>query len=166
MKGADECPRCGSADAFLFVIHEEPEHSVCRSCRTEWEPFDPASLATEGDTHGVFMAPCDNCAFRAGSPEREDTDKWSLLMQQIHFGGAVFHCHKGVPVSVEDGKTHDHPVLDDGSHDLARMRPCAGWLATRLATMRSQRRVMLHLAETHPDDLRSDETRNEPGVGW
>lgn len=45
-------------------------------------------------------------------------------------------------MSREDGETHDHPLRPDGSHDIDRMRPCAGWLSTRLASMRAARRVI------------------------
>ena len=121
-------------------INGEGEHAFCMDpkCETTWEPFNPEDLAIPDDRFSVFVRPCDNCAFRPGSPERENPEKWELLQQRIHLGGAVFYCHKGVPVSDGDEESHDHFKTESGALDKAKLRECAGWLATRLAAMRKE----------------------------
>jgi hypothetical protein len=57
-----------------------------------------------------LSAPCDNCAFRPGSPEQADTAKWKELIAKLRAGG-TFHCHKGVPIAPEseDGFANTNP---------------------------------------------------------
>ena len=132
MKGSDECPRCGSGDVIRMVIRGEPEHAACLACSTMWEPFDAGDVEEHlrGEEVPLFRAPCDNCAFLPGSPERSDPERWAGLQEQIHYMGHSFYCHKGVPIA--EGWTHDHPLRPDGSHDTARMRLCAGFVAQKL----------------------------------
>ena len=104
-----------------------------------WEPFSVADLSEPDDRFSAFKTPCDNCAFRPGSPEREDPDKWQHLQEQIHLGGAVFYCHKGVPVADPgEDESHDHFKKPDGTLDLNQLRLCAGYLATRLGHIYKQ----------------------------
>ena len=116
-----------------MVIRGEAEHASCRACSTMWEPFDARDVEEHLRVEEVpiFRAPCDNCAFRQGSQERSDPDRWADLREQIEHGGyGAFYCHKGVPIG-SDGE-HEHPLRPDGSHDTARMRLCAGFVAHRL----------------------------------
>ena len=65
---------------------------------------------------------------RRSGPTRH---RWADLREQIEHGGyGAFYCHKGVPIG-SDGE-HEHPLRPDGSHDTARMRICAGFVAHRL----------------------------------
>lgn len=134
MRGADQCPECGSEDRILYHFDERfTRHAVCRECGTVWEPFRKRDLwdqGANGNPMEMFAEPCNNCAFRPGSPEREDPARWEELMQEIHLQGYPFYCHKGVPLN-PDG-THRHPKKPNGSYDQEKMRPCAGWLAQRL----------------------------------
>ena len=113
-------------------------HAYCRQCTCLWEPFDVADLSIPQDRFSTFKAPCDNCAFRPGSPERLDPQKWDDLMIKIHVGEAVFHCHKGVPLADADdpGNSHDHFTNEDGQIDMSKLRVCAGYLAIRLGSFR------------------------------
>jgi hypothetical protein len=77
-----------------------------------------------------FREPCDNCAFRAGSPESQDKEEWKKLMEQLRAGGQFF-CHKGVPlVTVGEGAraSFEFPKRPDGEWDRDRMRLCRGFL--------------------------------------
>lgn len=135
MKGADECPRCGSGNVASLDRHTKVEHPMagCVECLTLWEPFDPAALVDwdHDDQNRPFAKPCDNCAFRQGSPEREDTVKWELLIQNILLAECgAFFCHKGVPLELNvPGQSHDHPKFPDGNFDYGRSRMCAGFIA-------------------------------------
>lgn len=136
MKGAEQCPRCGGAMSLRVQLRNESATACCWKCDTQWEPFDPADLAVPDSETSSFKEPCDNCAFRKGSPERADPDEWRRLMADIR-AGAVFFCHKGVPVSKDPNQSHDHPKRPDGSYDTDRMRTCTGYIVARLRDMRS-----------------------------
>lgn len=141
MRGVDECPDCGTGGEHVMhlKVRGEPAVGICKLCGTAWETFDPADLAVEGDTYGPFKSPCDNCAWRKGSPERSNPETWDDLMIRIKIGEAVFYCHKGVPIGDgEDGQSHVHPRKPDGTWDQDKMRECAGWLLTRLAGLRKE----------------------------
>ena len=106
---------------------DDVRHAFCRGCRAMWEPINPAILCDPDDPDSGLTRPCDNCAFRKGSPERLDPQKWEKLMMDIHRGGAVFYCHKGVPMAVDndpDDQTHMHPKKPNGEYD-ARVRGLA-----------------------------------------
>jgi len=78
----------------------------------------------------AFLEPCDNCAFRPGSPESRDKEEWKKLLDQLRAGGQFF-CHKGVPITgVGEGScaSFDFPKRPDGEWDRDQMRMCAGWL--------------------------------------
>lgn len=140
MQGADECPRCGSSRTMMLHVHgDDTDHASCLDCRTIWEPIDPAELSVPGERFSCFKHPCGNCAFRPGSPERSDPQRWDDLMIQIHCGDAVFYCHKGVPLSDEDNESHEHFQTLDGKLDHSRLRMCAGYLAQRLGRLNKER---------------------------
>lgn len=103
-------------------------HHACLECQAMWEPFKAEDLLDPEEEFSSFRVPCDNCAFRGGSPERADKTKWERLVSQFETGHTVFVCHKGVPLSRKEGESHDHPKNADGAWDMDRMRYCRGFL--------------------------------------
>lgn len=69
----------------------------------------------------------EHCAFRAGSPERDDQRAWSRLMGTVA-QGEPFYCHQGMHVS---GDGTYVPVETDGSGRPVGYPVCAGWRAAR-----------------------------------
>lgn len=126
MKGADQCPRCGSrrwatvavpSDFYADVL------SVCRNpaCKTIWEPFDPAELLDpKHEPLGAFKHPCGNCAFRKGSPELVNGRLEDILGRD-----GIFHCHKGVPIAPATENGFDYPA---GGKDPLKLRLCRGFI--------------------------------------
>jgi hypothetical protein len=100
---------------------------ACRNCHAIWEPFDPTDLLDAEDRTSSFKEPCDNCAFRPGSPEQADTEKWRKLTVDLK-AGAQFFCHKGVPINPQNEDGFDYPTNRDGTKNIRRMRICRGWL--------------------------------------
>jgi hypothetical protein len=114
----DCCPKCKSPRVHLHADHDIKFYgrqlSICTNCRTIWEPLDKALIWDPSGPSASLREPCDNCAFRPGSPEQADTAKWKELIAKLRAGGA-FHCHKGVPIAPksEDGfayPLHFYPV--------------------------------------------------------
>lgn len=142
MKGADQCPKCASrrwtdAEQGITTFYAKSLR-VCANCGTAWEPFDPAELLDpENEPLGAFKHPCNNCAFRKGSPEQSDKDGWESKMIELSFG-ASFYCHKGVPVTPDSKNGFDYP--DDGKNPR-KLRLCRGYLNSivgpRLNALRS-----------------------------
>jgi hypothetical protein len=129
VKGADQCPRCASRrvsdiDApspngfYARVVRG------CFNCQTIWEPFDPADTIDPTERYASFIEPCNNCAFRPGSPEQADTDEWKKTVASLKAGGQ-FYCHKGVPIDVKNENGFAYPA--DGQ-DKKKMRLCRGFL--------------------------------------
>ncbi len=134
-----QCPLCSSTN-IVELRACEVDHvpiSGCGDCLAVWE-----SLPTGEDyrTDGELMAfrePCDNCAFRPGSPESEDKAKWRELLAKLKAGGRFF-CHKAVPFHTEKMwtvkdeadtvKSFDYPKREDGKEDPEQMRLCRGYL--------------------------------------
>lgn len=130
MIGADQCPNCWSENIALLDMPDSGDTVAgCIECQTLWEPFDPAALCDPDDPHSAFKQMCDNCAFRPDSPERQDPEGWTALIESMGYRGIPFMCHKGLPLSSEEGQSHVHPVLEDGRPDFERERPCRGWIA-------------------------------------
>jgi hypothetical protein len=140
MKGADQCPKCGSrkwgdADQAITAFYNRTLR-VCGNCATAWEPFDEADLLDEGVQNSSFKEPCNNCAFRLGSNEQQDREKWRKLIATLSVGDSgwpmgEFYCHKGVPIDLH----HEHPSdsgfaypYKDGQPDRKKLRPCRGFL--------------------------------------
>jgi hypothetical protein len=108
LHGSTECcPKCASSkiayDPTIKLRGYGPGLAVCLNCETMWEPFDSAQIWDKADPHCSFKEPCNNCAFRPGSPEQADPEKWKTLLDQLKCGGH-FYCHKGVPI--EAGAEH------------------------------------------------------------
>jgi hypothetical protein len=74
---------------------------------------------------------CDNCAFRQGSPERQDPYRWAEVQETLE-NGQPFHCHKGLPFDHKTGR-FTPPNREDG-----RVTVCAGWLASYIAKTKRQ----------------------------
>lgn len=125
---------------------------------TCWRPvYDLAQAEPRHDAPGLMAAPCSDCAYRAGSPERSDdpdaaADRGDL--DRLAVTGRPFFCHDGMrrpshyvhptflacyrPARLD--LAYDPPI-HDGVPYRADGRPgdlCAGWAAARLAHGRSQ----------------------------
>lgn len=149
-----QCPGCRSKRVKrICAPHAEPlmqEHfgvdlEMCLDCEAIWEAF-PAGGYVEDP---VCAEPCDNCAFRPGSPEQADKARWKALIDSLkpqgeEFGAARFYCHKGMPIDMGKGPgnfrfpertiTMDGEIVrnPDGSAvltaDVGKMRTCSGFL--------------------------------------
>ena len=148
----EHCPACRSRRIFTMPKAEFPaklgidcDWQACRDCRACWEPF-----AANYVRDPVCADPCDNCAFRPGSPEQADPVKWKALIETLKpdggdwWTGGRFYCHKGVPIDMTKGPGNflfpEKPITMDGEpvtnsdgspvmhYDLAKMRTCSGFL--------------------------------------
>jgi hypothetical protein len=118
------------------------------TCYRCWERLPPGEPFLVDGEMLAFKVPCDNCAFRGNSPERQDRERWAELQQTLAHG-AEFYCHKGVlsKASLEElvaggpdaRMAFDFPQIErtadiEGtcvhyqSYDRERMRPCRGYL--------------------------------------
>lgn len=89
------CPACTSAETFCLI---GSDFDVCMSCRKIWERLPAGEPYTRDGEQLAFKKPCDNCAFRRGSAERADVDRWNNMLLELSQGGH-FYCHKGVPLA-------------------------------------------------------------------
>ena len=137
MKGADQCPRCGSRkwlDCSAAGVPPPPEFysddvRACFNCQTIWEPFDPADLLDpKREPLGAFNHPCNNCAFRKGSPEQRDPEGFAKLRAKLGWLGASFYCHKGVPVEPGSEDGFAYPKDAAGKPITRKLRLCRGYL--------------------------------------
>lgn len=151
------CPSCGSRRLVLMgrerfkealdvpeAVRPDSDWQGCVDCKAVWEAY-PVVYARDP----VCAEPCDNCAFRPGSPEQRDPKRWRELMDQLKLpldapGRGQFFCHKGIPIDMDKGPgnflfpkrrvTMDGQLLrnGDGSEvltaDTTRMRTCSGYL--------------------------------------
>jgi len=127
----ERCPKCKShrtatAPQAITKFYAR-EITVCGTCGSAWEPMPPGEPRHPDEPTMAFQEPCDNCAFRPGSPEQANTAEWRELMASLK-AGASFHCHKGVPI--EPGSEHGfaYPLGPDGKGDRAKLRTCRGFL--------------------------------------
>src|SRR5260370_28364593 len=123
----EQCPKCGSRkvahDPALLQAGYGPGLAACGNCKTLWEPYDRVQIWDKTDPHCSFKEPCNNCAFRPGSPEQADPEKWKVLLDQLKCGGQFF-CHKGVPIDpdAENGFAYPTRVLVvDGVEGVPRI---------------------------------------------
>lgn len=138
MKGAGQCPRCASRrwlDAASGNIPPPPgdfysaDVRICLNCQTIWEPVDPAELLDPArEPLGAFLHPCNNCAFRKGSPEQRDPEEFAALRAKLGWRGARFYCHKGVPVEPDSEDGFAYPKDASGKPITRKMRLCRGYL--------------------------------------
>lgn len=139
------CPACNSHEIGCVL---GTDLDICMACHRCWERLRPQDPFLVDGEMLPFKTPCDNCAFRGKSEERQDRERWGELQQTLALGGE-FYCHKGVPMkaSVEEiaagapdsrmafdfpmqtrsvdieGKCHPYQT-----YDRERMRPCRGYL--------------------------------------
>lgn len=73
--------------------------------------------------------PCHDCAFRAGSPEREDGPAFKRLLRKIR-QGEPFYCHQGMLVGAGDRYL---PLVVDGQGRPVDHPLCAGAVAAAAA---------------------------------
>lgn len=146
------CPACNSGRTMAMPLEKfSPAFQAigvtsdwhgCLDCRAVWEPFPPLYARDP-----VCAEPCDNCAFRPGSPEQRDKERWRRLMDTLKSNedGARgrFYCHKGVPIDMARGPGNflfprklvemDGQVVEDKDgavtmEDTDIMRVCSGYL--------------------------------------
>jgi len=150
LRGSDQqCPRCGSrnvhADPNMTAGGHGPGIAACPNCKTTWETFTADQLL-DPMPFSSFVAPCNNCAFRKGSPEQDDPWLWMRIKEGIE-DGSPFYCHKGVPIKPNSEHGFDYPmktiVVECGGTDTpvdvpdrARLRLCRGWLNSRWAQVK------------------------------
>lgn len=105
------CPVCGSANILCMT---GMNLDMCLKCHRVWERLPTGEAYLRDGEMLAFKKPCDNCAFRQGSTERNDPELWAELQFKLDNGGDFF-CHKGVPLthSVEELKA----LLDAGDYD-------------------------------------------------
>lgn len=144
----EACPSCGSGRIACVLGLSVDRLDFCMRCHRVWEPLPAGEPHTRDGEQMAFRRPCDNCAFRGGSAEREDRTEWQNLQSMLAHGGQ-FYCHKGVPFKVVNdageaavapgdrgfefprvARTVDvagacHPYQD---YDRGRMRLCRGYL--------------------------------------
>jgi len=101
--------------------------ATCADCRTAWEPVDDSLVWDRSDPCASLSQPCDNCAFRPGSPEQADVPKWKEMIAALR-AGAAFHCHKGVPIAPGSEHGFAYPLDADGKHAKSKLRLCRGYL--------------------------------------
>lgn len=119
------CPTCGSRDTkavdspAMALTRVPTLIGVCRACQAFWEAY-PADWKHDA----VEAEPCDNCAFRKGSPESEDREGWRALLADLR-KGREFRCHKGAPMLIDQAAT---TVEFDSAWIRTKGRSCAGFL--------------------------------------
>lgn len=123
--GGSRCPRCLSTAVAIVDVPEGVDFygrklAVCK-CGAAWEPIDEALIWDRDDEVCSFKEPCDNCAFRPGSPEQKDKPKWTKLIASLK-AGASFYCHKGVPIAPQSNHGFEYPA------ERRKLRLCRGYL--------------------------------------
>ena len=124
--GESRCPRClGLKVAKTETPSDLTFHgrvlAICTVCEAIWEPIKETDIWDRTDPYCCGKEPCDNCAFRPGSPEQADTQKWGELIASLKAGG-TFYCHKGVPINHKNENGFDYPS------DRRKLRLCRGYL--------------------------------------
>lgn len=124
---ATRCPKCRSR--LIAEVPPLPEGidarfygtalRACRRCKSVWEA-EPERQ--DPDDPVAWREPCDNCAFRPGSPETADPAGWRTLLAQLK-AGSPFYCHKGVPIDPGSEHGFAYPLDRPG-----KMRMCRGFL--------------------------------------
>jgi hypothetical protein len=103
----------------MGLSHVPTLMGVCLDCSAVWEAY-PADWK-----HDVVEAtPCDNCAFKKGSPEQSDKEAWLELIAKLRAGGD-FRCHKGAPILIDKSAG---TVEFDECWVQRRGRTCAGFI--------------------------------------
>lgn len=127
------CPKCKSIRIERTTLPptglsaRETLYDLCRECGTVWEAY-PDNWCEDV----VGAEPCDNCAFRPGSPEQTDREGWAALIDTLRAGGE-FRCHKGSPIlGITDGRkpNADGTVSVEFDKEWVQRhgRKCAGFM--------------------------------------
>lgn len=123
--GRARCPVCLGTrvvcEAFDAGEFYGKELAGCADCDIAWEPIEEADIWDRSDRYCGGSQPCDNCAFRPGSNEQQDREKWRELIGSLK-AGAQFYCHKGVPLA--PGSEHGFAYPSDHR----KLRLCRGYL--------------------------------------
>jgi hypothetical protein len=135
------CPRCqGHRTAVsdgppMALSKVATSYGLCLDCKCFWEAY-PASWK-----HDVCEGePCDNCAFRPGAPEHEDSAEWRSMLAKLKHG-QEFRCHKGAPIIIDaEAGTAEFDAewvnrrgrMCAGFHRAIMTKP--GWLEARYQT--------------------------------
>lgn len=123
------CPICFSRRTVvdqapaIALSHVPTLMALCADCGAVWEAFPP------GWSHDVVEGePCDNCAFRQGSPESQDKAAWRSMLAKLRHGGQEFRCHKGAPILITEA-TDDHLASAEFDEPWVQRhgRTCAGF---------------------------------------
>lgn len=116
------CPNCKSIGIERKTLPGinglMTDYDMCRECATVWEAY-PINWCEDV----VGAEPCDNCAFRPGSPEQSDPAAWKELVAKLRSGNE-FKCHKGAPI---EGLDAGKPEFDE-QWIRDRGRLCAGFM--------------------------------------
>jgi len=132
IKGDGRCPKCASrktarAEQPVTAFYSRTLE-VCGNCGAAWEPIDRTLIWDPDDPYCSFSKPCDNCAFRPGSAEQQDVEKWKETIASLKAGGQFF-CHKGVPLDLTpEGDGFAYPRDAKGDVIVRKMRLCRGYL--------------------------------------
>lgn len=122
-----------------------PQYCTC------WEPaFDAEQQPVSKGEPGKRTAPCSDCAYRIGSPERQGDERYNgdaEFLDRIVVTGERFFCHAGIRQAVKlvhpSGAEVDllalapgdyRPPVENGVPYKADGTPgdlCAGWAARR-----------------------------------
>lgn len=133
VRGRGRCPKCACRRTALIDNDVSDFYAsrleVCANCRTVWEPMPAGGTHLDDDgTPFAFGKPCDNCAFRKGSPEREDPEAWKSLIKKLESWDGQFYCHKGVPIDPTSEDGFRYPKHRDGKQNIRKLRLCRGYL--------------------------------------
>jgi hypothetical protein len=151
----EACPSCGSGRLLCVLGLATLGLDLCLACFRVWERLPPGEPYTIDSEQLPFKIPCDNCAFRGASPERQDALAWGDLQQMLAMGGA-FYCHKGVPFKIRNAA--GEPAVAEGArgfefprkaatvdivgechpyqhYDTERMRLCRGYLNAHIGPL-------------------------------
>jgi hypothetical protein len=148
-----DLPDAGEGMCCMGAAALGPARCTCWNPVYDLEQADPDPVAVKlldaGVQPATQPAPCADCAYRLGSPEREGDKRYSgdqALLERIVASGERFWCHQGmrkvtawrhpsgavIPVDV-DGyappKVGGVPWQADGQPGLV----CGGWAARRRA---------------------------------
>lgn len=119
-----KCAGCGSADLLIADRQAtDTAYGYCNACGRLQEVEVRAEPCRQM---------CDNCAYRRNSPERADPWGWAEHLSRHVEDGQPFYCHKGLPVEF-DPRGKVRVIETEETIAEASLKPCAGWLAARLA---------------------------------
>jgi hypothetical protein len=132
----EKCPKCNGSNIYMMLL--SIPHSWCMDCASYWESLPSGEPRHEDEPFFPFDTPCNNCAFRKDSPERQNKEQWKELLETLKRSGNHFYCHKGVPIKEDqsnDGVDFEYPKLENGKCDIENMRLCRGYLNYKVYLM-------------------------------